>query len=95
MVIQDDAISTYQAINMVLVAHSDASYLSKNRARGRVSGHFFLFSNAPIPPDNGVKLTVAQVIKTTMTSVAKAELEGLCINAREAVHIRNILAEIG
>ncbi len=36
-----DAIITYQASNMVLAVHSDASYLSEPKARSRAGGHFF------------------------------------------------------
>ena len=86
---------TYRASNTVLAIHSDASYLSKMNARSRVDSHFFLSNDEPIPPDNGAILTVSQVIKTVMSSAAEAELGGLYINTREAVHIRNILTEMG
>ena len=46
-------------------------------------------------PNNGSILNVAQIIKAVMSSAAEAELGALFINAREAVHIRNILAELG
>ena len=35
-----DAIVTYNASNMVLAAHSNASYLSKSNAQSRAGGHF-------------------------------------------------------
>ena len=47
---QEDAIITYCTSNMVLAAYSDASYLSKSKARSRVGGQFFLSSDEPIPP---------------------------------------------
>ena len=80
---------------MVLAVHSDASYLSKREAKSRVGGHFFLSKDDPIPQDNRAILTVAQIIKTVMTSAAEAELGALFINARKAMHIQNILHEIG
>eukprot|EP00804_Cyclotella_cryptica_P018975 CCRYP_006478-RH/>CCRYP_006478-RH protein AED:0.45 eAED:0.45 QI:0/-1/0/1/-1/0/1/0/138 len=43
---------------MVLAAHSDASYLSEPQARSRAGGHFFLSSNADIPPNNGRSSTL-------------------------------------
>ena len=55
----------------------------------------FLSKNEEIPPNNGSILNVAQIIKAVMSSAAEAELGALYINAREAVHIRNILEEIG
>ena len=47
---QEDAVITYNASEMILAAHSDASYLSEPEARSRAGGHFFLSSNAEIPP---------------------------------------------
>jgi len=91
----EEAVLTYRASNMVLAVHSDASYLSERLATSRDGGHFFLSRDDPVPPDNGAILTIAQVIKTCMTSAAEAELRGLFINAREAVYIRQILHELG
>ncbi len=50
---QEDAILTYNASNMILAVHSNASYLSKPKARSQAGGHFFLSSNTPLPPNNG------------------------------------------
>ena len=38
---QEEAVITYQASGMVLVIHSNASYLSEPKARSRAGGHFF------------------------------------------------------
>jgi hypothetical protein len=46
---QDEAVFTYKASNMVLAIHSDASYLSKPKARSRAGGHMFMASNDEIP----------------------------------------------
>jgi hypothetical protein len=37
-----DASISYQASNMILAAHSDASYLSETKAHSHAGGHFFL-----------------------------------------------------
>eukprot|EP00804_Cyclotella_cryptica_P007549 CCRYP_010638-RA/>CCRYP_010638-RA protein AED:0.05 eAED:0.05 QI:0/0/0/1/1/1/3/0/1237 len=92
---QDEAVLTYHASDMVLVAHSDASYLSEPQARSRAGGHFFLSSNADIPPNNGAILNLAHIIKHIMASATEAELAALFITAREAVYIRIILMELG
>eukprot|EP00804_Cyclotella_cryptica_P000999 CCRYP_012348-RA/>CCRYP_012348-RA protein AED:0.11 eAED:0.11 QI:0/0/0/1/1/1/3/0/1327 len=81
--------------NMVLAAHSDASYLSEPQARSGAGGHFFLSSNADIPPNNGAILNIAHIIKHVMASATEAELAALFITAREAVYIRIILMELG
>ena len=41
---QEEAVITYNASEMKLAAHSDASYLSKPQARSRAGGHFYLSS---------------------------------------------------
>jgi hypothetical protein len=92
---QDEAIITYNASEMILAGHSDASYLSEPKARSRAGAHFFLSNNAEIPPNNGAVLNIAHVIKNVMSSAAEAELAALYIAAREAVYIRIILQELG
>ena len=67
-----DAIIPFSASDMVLAGHSEASYLSETKARSRASSHFFLSNNSTDPPNNGSVLTVAQIIKAVMSSVAKA-----------------------
>jgi hypothetical protein len=90
-----DAIITYRASNMVLVVHSDASYLSEPKARSRAGGHFSMSADTNDPPNNGAVLNIAQLIKSVMSSAAEAELGALYINAREAVPQRQLLEEMG
>ena len=52
-------------------------------------------SNVTYPPNNGAILNIAKVIDAVMSSAAEAELGALFINAREAVHLRRILVELG
>jgi hypothetical protein len=42
---QEDAIITYQASDMVLAGHSNASYLSETNTRSRAGEHFFMSNN--------------------------------------------------
>ena len=56
---QETAIVTYAPSDMVLAIHSNVSYLSVNKARSRVGGHFFLSSDVEHPPNNGAMLTIA------------------------------------
>ena len=44
---QEDAVVTYHASEMILAAHSDASYLSERGARSRAGGHFYLSEDKP------------------------------------------------
>jgi hypothetical protein len=79
---QDTAIVTYAPIDMVLAIHSDASYLSVNKARSRVGGHFFMASDIEHPPNNGAVHTIAKIIKAVMSSAAEAEVGALYISTR-------------
>jgi hypothetical protein len=90
---QEDAVLTYHKSDMILAAHSDASY--EPGARSRAGGHFFLSTNAKIPPNNGAILNIAHIIKHVMSSATEAELGALYIMAREAVYMRIILEEMG
>jgi hypothetical protein len=92
---QEDAVLSYHASNMVLAVHSNASYLSKPKAQSRVNGHFFLSSNTTIPPNNGAILNIAHIIKNVMSSATEAKLAGLYIMARKAIYLRIILEELG
>jgi hypothetical protein len=80
-----DAIITYKKSDMVLVVHSDTSYLSEPKARSRAGGHIFLLSDIEDPIDNGAVLNLAQLIKAVMSSAAEAELGALYINACKVV----------
>jgi hypothetical protein len=92
---QEDAILSYHASNMVLAVQSDASYLSKPKARSQAGGDFFLSSDTTVPPNNGAILNIAHIIKNVMSSATEAELAGLYIMALKAVYIRIILEELG
>jgi hypothetical protein len=80
---------------MILAVHSDASYLSDANAHSQVGGHFFCSSNVSEPPNNGAVLNISKILKAVMSSAAEAELGALCINASEAVPMRQLLAEMG
>jgi hypothetical protein len=92
---QEEAILTYSASDMILAAHSDASYLSEPEARSRAGGHIFLSNDVEYPPNNGSILTIAQVIKRVMSSATEAEMAALFIVAKECVYIRLVLEEMG
>jgi hypothetical protein len=72
-----EAILTYESSDMILAAHSDASYLSEANARSRVGGHFFCSSDISDPPNNGAVLNISKILKAVMSSAAEAELWAL------------------
>ena len=80
---------------MVLGVHSNASYLSAPNTRSHTGGHFFLSTNASVPPNNGAILNIAHIIKHVTASATEAELGALYITAREAVYLHIILKDLG
>ena len=92
---QEDAILTYHASDMILAAHSDKHYLSEPKACSQGGSHFFLSSNADIPPNNGAILNIAHIIKHVMASATETKLTALFITAQEVVFIQIILQELG
>ncbi len=73
---------------MILAVHSNASYFSESNARSRVGGHFFMSSDATIPPvGNRAIIMVTQIVKHVISSVAEAELTALYINTCKVVYI--------
>ena len=84
----------YRKSDMILVIHSDASYLSEPKVRSRAGYYWFMLSNCPIAPDNGKVSNIAQLIKIVMTSAVEAEICALCINAQEVVPERMTLQEM-
>ena len=82
---QEEAVLTYNASDMKLAVHSDASYLSEPKARSRAGGHFFLSNEATVPGNNVAVLNIAHKIKHVMSPATKSELAALYIMAKEAV----------
>ena len=93
----------YTASNMILYIHSDASYLSKPRARSRAGGHYFLsdkHSEMKMTPTNHPRLngpihSISRILSNVMGSATKAEIGAAYINVQEAVPIRTLLRELG
>ena len=93
--LQDEAIVTYCASDMKFTIHSNASYLSEQKAHSRAGGHMFVAGSEEIPISNGVILNILQIIKTVMSSATEAELGALFINAKTSVSMRQTLEEMG
>ncbi len=80
---------------MVLVGHSNVSYLSKSKTRRQAGRHIFMSNNTAKPPNNGAIITIAQIIEAVMSSAAKAEVGAFYINCREAIPARHTLEFMG
>ena len=92
----------YHSSDMVLHFVRDASCLCKERARSQDGGHFFLadrlVDNGEKPPtlhtNNGTIHTLFQIIKTVMSSAAKAKIGANFLKSKDALTIRTTLEEI-
>jgi hypothetical protein len=80
--LQEAAIVTYQASDMKLTIHSNASYLLEPKACSRAGGNMFMAVTEEIPTNNGAVLNISQIIKAVMSLAAEAKLGMLFINAK-------------
>jgi hypothetical protein len=78
----------FHALDMILNIHSDASYLSEEKARSRACGHFFM---GWMPKDgkpirlNGAFHISTTILRFVIASVAKAELGALYHNCQTSI----------
>lgn len=94
-----DATIRYHKSDMVLIIHSDASYLSESEARSRAGGFFFLgnhdeVENPPVKP-NGAIHVHSTIMSQVLSSATEAELGALFYTAQDACHLRNTLEFLG
>jgi hypothetical protein len=64
----------YKACNMVLLVHTNTSYLSKAGGKSRAASHIYLSNCNDEDFNNGAILTLSTIIKHIMLSASKAEL---------------------
>ena len=93
-----DAIVHFNASDMILKVHSDASYLSESDAQSQACGHFFM---GWMPKDgnpiklNGVFFTLCVILRFVVASAAEAKLGALLLNCKEGMNCRLPLEELG
>jgi hypothetical protein len=86
---------TYKRSNMILCAHSDASYLSETKSRSVAGAHIFLSNDDPIPQSNGPVQSSSTVLRSVYASAGEAETAALFKCAQDMVPLRNALEEMG
>jgi hypothetical protein len=83
-----DATIRFQASDMIMNVHSDASYLTKSNAHSRACGHFFM-GWSPTDGDpirlNGEFFTICAILHFVVASAAEAELGALFLNCKEGI----------
>ena len=67
----------FRGSSIILVAHYDAIFLNGSKSRSQAGALIFLSENDPNPKLNGPILTIAQIIKSVVTSSAEAEIAAL------------------
>ena len=72
IVTQEEAVLTFQASDMKLASHRDASYLSEPKVRSCAGEHFFLSINSSIPQNNSDVLKIEHIIKHVTSLAAGA-----------------------
>jgi hypothetical protein len=82
----------FHASSMQLQVQSDASFLSRTRARSVLGGVHYLGSTEFI---NGPFFCTSKLISVIVTSAAEAELGAAFQNAQKAAQFRNTLTELG
>ena len=85
----------FTACDMRLFIQSDASYLSRPKARSVAGGVFYLSNNHQPTYINGPCLALSTNIPVIVSSVAEAEYAAVFMNAKEGAAIRAILDSIG
>jgi len=90
-----DAILHFQASDMILHIHSDASYLSESKARSHAGGFFFLSNNTKNPPSNGAIHIHSSIMQSILASATAAEVGSLFYIAQDGAMLHTTLAELG
>jgi hypothetical protein len=85
----------YQACDMILAVHTDASYLSEMGGKSRAAGHFYLSNVNDEDFNNGAILTLSSIIKHVMSSASEAKMAALYYGCKVAAPLRTTLEELG
>jgi hypothetical protein len=80
---------------MVLLVHTDVSYLSKPGGKSRAAGNFYLSNHNDKDFNNGAILTLSTIIKHVMLSASKAELTVLYYGCKLVAPLCITLEELG
>jgi hypothetical protein len=62
IVTQEEAVLTYQASDMPIAAHNDASYLSASKSTRRAGGHVFLTNDSTVTNNSRAALDISHII---------------------------------
>jgi hypothetical protein len=80
---------------MVLLVHTDASYLSKPSGKSRAASYFYLSNRNDEAFNNGAILNLSTIIKHVMLSASETELAALYYGCKLAAPLQTTLEELG
>jgi hypothetical protein len=93
---------TFFPSDMILVTHSDASYLSETKSRSRAGGFHFLprrslssSSSSSNQKINGAIDIISCVIPTVVSAASEAEYAALFLNGQTCAGLRLTLSDLG
>lgn len=97
---------TFYPSNMILMVHSDASYLSESKARSRAGGFHYLprkssdlssssSQNNLTQTINGAIDVISCIIPTVVSAASEAEYAALFLNGQNCSGLRLILDDLG
>jgi hypothetical protein len=81
--------------NIILLVHTDASYLSEPGGKSTAAGNFYSSYCNDKDFNNGAILTLSTIIKHVMSSASKAELTTLKYSCKLADPLQTTLEELG
>jgi hypothetical protein len=87
--------TTYRASNMILCAHADAGFHNESKGHSQASAHILVSKKDPFPKNNGLVLSISQIMKFVMSSAAEAKLGALYATAKEMAPICQTLIDMG
>jgi hypothetical protein len=90
-----EATLRYHASKMILIIHSDSSYLSEREAKSQAGGVFYMGSNTDKANrlTNDAILIISTVLKHVMSLSAEAEIGAVFLNNKEGTVLRTTLEE--
>ncbi len=80
---------------MVLLVHTDVSYLSEPGVKSRAAGHFYLSNCNDKDFNNCAILTLSTIIKHVMSSASKAKLAALYYDCKLGALLQTTLEKLG
>jgi hypothetical protein len=87
--------TTYHADYMILSAHANVGFHNESKGCSQAGARIFISKTNPFPKHNSPVLSISQIMKFVMPSVAKVELGALYTTAKGMVPLHQTLIKMG